>query len=460
MKLFNNLCKNASYMLAVTGCLVVDVMQPALALPLFEPGTIERVSVSSLGQEAKDENENAVISANGRYVAFVSRASNLVPNDNNGNLGGDIYSGSDVFIRDLKTKTTERVSINNQGIEGNNASSNYVAISSDGRYVAFTSYASNLVDNDTNAIPGNWYSGLDVFVRDRLLGKTKRVSLDNAGNQITHTYYEKISMSANGRYITFSSDEDKIVPDDNDGGLDIFVRDQFKNRTYRVSENSLNNGGCQCTDGTISPNGRYIAFSSRARNFIHGLNDPQGENNLPLEIVYVRDLKKGALKVGSVVDQQVGQGRDPVLSWNGRYLAWSDYPNVYIRDIFKRKTKVVSVNAKSEAGNMQSFQPSISYSGRYVAFWSYADNLVLNDFNGATLASSGADVFVRDLVADKIIRVSVNNNGEEGNNFSGAVVSISRSGKRVLFASTADNLDDKDTNADRVYYDLFVNYLK
>src|SRR5213595_159425 len=114
-------------------------------------GTTERVSMDSAGNEGNGGSGGPAISADGRFVAFASYASNLVPGDTNG--------VADVFVHDRQTGTTKRVSVNSAGTQGNGGSGS-PAISADGRFVAFSSYATNLVPGDTNGV-------VDVFVHDR-----------------------------------------------------------------------------------------------------------------------------------------------------------------------------------------------------------------------------------------------------------------------------------------------------
>src|SRR5947199_357915 len=170
-------------------------------------GTTERVSVSSLGAEANADSFDASVSADGRFVAFESAASNLVTGDTNG--------VSDDFVRDRQTGVTERVSVSSVGTEGN-AGSLGSTISADGRFVAFGSSASNLVSDDTNGEP-------DVFVRDRLNGTTSRVSLTTSGGQATGPSFLP-QISADGLVIGFHSDAADLVPGDTNAVRDTFLR--------------------------------------------------------------------------------------------------------------------------------------------------------------------------------------------------------------------------------------------
>jgi Tol biopolymer transport system component len=174
-----------------------------------QTGDTERVSVRSNGDEANEQSYAASISADGRYVAFFSEATDLVDDDNNGT--------PDVFVHDRQTGDTERVSVLSNGDEADGFSFN-PSISADGRYVAFPSYATNLVDDDTN---GDW----DVFVHDRQTGTTERVSVHSNGDEANeHSYVA--SISADGRYVAFESDATNLVDDDGNGLQDVFVHDR------------------------------------------------------------------------------------------------------------------------------------------------------------------------------------------------------------------------------------------
>jgi len=150
--------------------------------------TIERISIASDGTQGNYFSHNPSISSDGRYIAFASNANNLVDNDTNEHY--------DVFVHDRQTDTTERVHLNSDGTQGNN-DSQQTSISSDGRYIIFTSYASNLIDNDTNGIA-------DVFVHDRQTGTTERINLASDGIQ-ANGYSSSPSISNDSHYITFSS---------------------------------------------------------------------------------------------------------------------------------------------------------------------------------------------------------------------------------------------------------------
>src|SRR3954447_21012714 len=229
----------------------------------------ERVSVSSSGLQARggpQDNPGSLgpaISASGRFVAFESDATNLVPDDTN--------RLTDVFVRDRKTGTTERVSVGAHGAQakGGSYGSFGAAISADGRYVAFASDDTNLVPDDTNDL-------IDVFVHDRLTGTTERVSVATGGGQATGGNYTGLlpSISANGRFVAFEAEADNLVPNDTNFSRDVFVHDRVTGRTERVS---INSNGTQaevdCEYPTISATGRFVAFA-RPRGAIAGCRRP------------------------------------------------------------------------------------------------------------------------------------------------------------------------------------------
>jgi len=209
-----------------------------------------RVSVNSAGVQANNESKAPSISADGRFVAFASNANNLVAGDTNG--------AWDIFIRDRSTNQTNRLSINNIGVQGNGESRN-PTISADGRFVAFESFATNLVPSDTN---GSW----DFFVRDRLTNQTSRISVSSAGAQVTiGTFYGESTpaISADGRYIAFQSDAKNLVTNDTNLFSDIFLRDSLLNSsanadlklTQSVSANLVSVGATFSYTATVSNQG-------------------------------------------------------------------------------------------------------------------------------------------------------------------------------------------------------------
>lgn len=206
-------------------------------------GTTTRVSVAPDGTEANGDSDSASLSLDGRFVVFQSFASNLVPDDHN--------QTRDIFVRDLLLGTTERVSVNSDGQEGNSFSHSPL-ISGDGQCVAFISYSSNLANSVDS-------SG-SIFWHDRETGTTRSVSVANA--QLT-------SISNDGRFVVFASSESNVVPNDTNQGTDVFVRDMLRDVTLRASvgPNGEQANGESGT-GIISGDGTKLAFVTAATNLV------------------------------------------------------------------------------------------------------------------------------------------------------------------------------------------------
>jgi Tol biopolymer transport system component len=449
--------------------------------------TTERVSVDTTGSDGNNTSTAPSTSANGRYVAFESFASDLVAND----IGGN----ADVFVRDRQTGTTTRMSVDSGGTEGDQ-DSNDPSISADGRYVAFESDATNLlgVVNDTNGWP-------DVFVHDR--DADGDGTYDEAGEVSTirvSVYSDETesndpsnhpSISADGRYVAFESGgeldlmaiEILLFPDifvhDRDTDGDGIYDEPGAVSTIRVSEDSAGNEANEASSSpSISVDGRYVAFESVADNLV--ANDTLGFIDV---FVYDRDAdgdgvydEPGAVSivrvsVDSADTQANGDSSSASISADGRYVAFVSNANnlvgvgndtngkfdIFVHDrdtdedgIYDEAGSVstvrVSVHSDGTEGNEASSVPSISADGRYVAFYSEANNLVANDNNVS------ADVFVHELQTGTTTRVSVDSAGTEGNDTS-SDPSISANGKYVAFESDADNLVAGDNNN---FSDIFV----
>lgn len=215
--------------------------------------TIRRVSVSTSGRQANAYSEHPTISDDGRYVAFASMASNLVPNDK---------GMWDIFVRDLRRRTTERAVVDPQGRRPN-ASSRNPSLSATGRFLTFDSTASDLVAGDTN-------EKQDVFVRDLFRGTNRLVSVNNRGGQ-ANLYSNAGAISASGRYVAFSSAATNLVPRDTNDHWDAFLWDRRTETIRRVSVNSSGRQGRRDSDATwVSPNGRFVGFDSVSANLVEG----------------------------------------------------------------------------------------------------------------------------------------------------------------------------------------------
>ena len=283
----------------------------------FGSGVTTRVSVGGHGQ-ANGASAFSTISANGRFVAFQSAASNLVAHDTNRSV--------DVFVRDLATGKTSRVSVSSRRLQARGLSeSTEPALSANGRYVAFESSAANLVRGDTNRLA-------DVFVHDRRTGRTERVSVTSKGKQggadRTNNGSNAPSISADGRYVAFHSADSNLVPGDTNRTFDIFVHNRKTGRTTRVSVSSAGRqaNGESLGGLSFSADGHYVAFTSLASNLV-----PDDTNEIT--DVFVRDLRAGKTTLASVgaAGQQGGDSSavsGSVFSADDRLLAFSSWaPN-------------------------------------------------------------------------------------------------------------------------------------
>lgn len=361
--------KVASALVAI-GALLGAGLQPASGYP--RPGVTELVSVASDGTQAdwlpvvdscnqvvQAVNRSSDLSASGRYVAFYSSASNLVPGDSN--------TECDVFRRDRTAGKTERVSVASDGSQALLWGSALPSISATGRYVAFVSAAPNLVPGDTNLSD-------DIFVHDTKNRATTRVSVASDGTQ-ANSRSGTPSISANGRYVAFHSQADNLVENDANGfPLDVFVHDRKTKETVKASGNSrgLN------SKAMISGNGRYVAFT----------NEPLSDaTTLDARNIYVHDLKTGE----NLRASQASDGTPQSFS-----------------------AASCQIGTIPVCGSNIGFGSAISDNGRHVTFASDATNLVPNDTNfGSIDNTQGADIFVHDLDTRRTERVSVDSYGRE-----------------------------------------------
>ncbi len=409
------------------GLLLIAVGSAAVAAA--SPGDIVRVSTNALGVQGNHRSVLPRISANGRYVSFGSDADNLVAGDTNGYM--------DVFRKDLQTGQIVRVSTDALGVQGSNTSE-WPSIGADGRYVAFASRADNLVPGDTNGYA-------DVFRKDLQTGQIVRVSTDAVGSQGNEWSYLP-SISAEGRYLAFISYSDNLVPADTNGELDVFRKDLQTGQIVRVSTDALGIQGNSSSEfPSISADGRYVAFSSLSTNLV------PAETNTHRK-VFRKDLQTGQI-VRVTTDALGIQGNNyshwPSISADGRYVAFYSYSDnlvlsngnqhIFRKDLQTGQLVIASTDAFGAQGNDGSGNPSISADGRYVAFETLANNLVPEDTNGTY------DVFRKDLQTGQIVRVSTDAVGAQGNDRS-RLPSISADGRYVAFDSAAENLVPGDTN--------------
>jgi len=421
----------------------LDTITVNVSVQSATPRVITRISANSSNSEVLPGYPLVCsISADGRYVAFDSDASTLV--------GGDTNGSYDVFVYDRRYGTTKRVSVDSNGREGN-SNSTYPSISADGRYVAFVSFANNLVDGDTNGVS-------DIFVHDQQTGNTTRVSVNSTGgegNGSSGGLSLGPSISADGRYVAFMSRANNLVNGDTNEAYDVFVHDMQLGSTTRASvDSSGTEGNAMSIRPSISADGSHVAFVSFADNLVEGDTNEASD-------IFVHDQQTGNTTRISV-DSSGGEGNaysdGPSISADGRYVAFASWDSnlvegdtngvwdAFVHDLQTGNTIRVSVDSNGAEGNNHSVTSSISADGRYVAFSSWATNLVEGDTNGV------GDDFIHDLQTGITTRASVNSSGGEGNSDS-IGPSISADGHTVAFPSYANNLVSGDTNQE---WNVFV----
>jgi Tol biopolymer transport system component len=333
------------------------------------------------------------MSADGRVVAFTSGASDLVTHDNNGNY--------DVFVRDLQTGITTLVSRNYAGTGSGNGYSGSPKLSADGRFLAFSSGAGDLVLNDGNAT-------IDLFVRDLQTGITALVSRNYTGTGSGNSHsYASGAISADGHVVAFHSDASDLVANDNNGALDLFVRNLQTGTTTLVSVNQTGTGSGNIGASTkvaLSADGRLVAFQSYSSDLV------ANDNNEAID-VFIRDLQTGTTRLISVnqsgTGSGIGGGEWSRLSFSadGRFLAFSSgagdlvandtnfTEDVFVRDLQTGKTTLMSVNLLGkDSGDYNSNEAVLSADGRFVLFSSRATDLVPTD---SALPNNNPNVFVR-----------------------------------------------------------------
>ncbi|MCC6545513.1 MAG: hypothetical protein IT392_13635, partial [Nitrospirae bacterium] len=373
------------------------------------------------------------LSTDGRLIAFSSQWSLMAAD-------GDTIS--DVYVRDRAVQTLELVSVSSSAIKGN-AASTCGDITPDGRYVSFSSDAFNLVTPDTNGAP-------DVFVRDRITGQTRRVSVGDVGQQGSAGGGSfGGSMSADGRFVVFWSFATNLTPGDTNNTSDVFLYDQTLGTAVCLSAGlGSGTGNAISGDPVISADGRCVAFGSSASNLVVG--DANGFSD-----GFVYDRLSGSLSILTLTNgggsSNSHSGVD-CISADGRFVGFvsgatnlvtgdtNNRPDVFVRDRTLGTTSRVSVSSSGVQGDLESSRARISANGRFIAFESAAKNFFVGDGNGW-------DIFIHDAWLHTTTLVSQSTTGVHANNQC-LRPSISPDGTCVAFDSDANNLiQGGDTNS-------------
>jgi Tol biopolymer transport system component len=397
-------------------------------------GSIERISESTSGAQGDGASSEPVVSADGRFVVYSSLASNLVSGDTNG--------VSDVFIYNVQTAATARVSkaTSNAQLDG---ASFEPSVSADGRYVAFSSRAANAVAGDTNNVA-------DIFLRDRTGATTTRLVTTSTGEQANGAAREP-AISANGRFVAFASAASNVVTNDRNRVGDIFLLDRDTGEVLLATRAAVPVAGLPAGPGALSASGSQIAFESTSPSLV--ANDTNGTSD-----VFVRDYPAGAiLRVSRPTDaaQANGASGTPCISADGNSVGfWSRASNfgaddekdedIFVRNRAAATTVLASV---SSAGTQLDFVErgcDLSGNGALALFMSGDPSVIPGDDDHSL------DIFIRNVVNGT---TEVGNVGPDGQRIFPAFgpVAISANGRYVAFP-THENLDPADTEFDEDVY--------
>lgn len=431
-----------------------------------------RLSLSSGQQQANGRCEAASVSDDGRLVAFTSDANNLVSDDAN--------NRSDVFLRDMDTGVLRRISLAEDGGEADNASLN-ARIADGGRHVVFQSQAGNLVGDDNNRTH-------DIFIADLGPdGGVTRVSVAAAGGTSgsgaggdPDSWSIEPSVSADGRYVAFTSNASNLVSGDNNRVADIFLRDLQEGTTRRVSvgPNGREANGAS-SQAAMSDDGQYVVYSSVANNLVEEDGDPltRDDSNGCADVFLYHVLTGTTTRISRSQEGEQGNNGSlrPTISGDGRIIAYSSQAtnlvfvgsdanstsDILVYDTRAGTTTLGSMGGVATQANNLSDAPSLSDDGRYLAFQSLARNLTSDETNGEW------NIFVRDLRLQTTIKASRNAIlGDTLVEGSSTQPMVSGNGQYVVFTSAASNLVSGDNNrvadifrnlttrADRVAHDL------
>ncbi|HYF75031.1 MAG TPA: LamG-like jellyroll fold domain-containing protein [Candidatus Nitrosocosmicus sp.] len=343
---------------------------------------LKNVAELSDGKVVPGISKGASISGDGRHVSFISSDRSLVPDDKN--------SKYDVFYRNLETGEIKSIT---------NANGNCwnTAISNDGRYIVFTSEATNLTPTDSNG------KDEDIFVYDRTTEKIEMVHVNSKGEQGNGSFFKSgnLSISDDGRYVCYASTSTNLVPDDTNNAFDVFIYDRQTKTVERITENGkqMPKG---CFEASLSGNGRYVVFLPMTN-----------ENGYNLYVYDLQEKKYDQVNVSSEGVQGSASAKQAKISSDGRYVVfvscttnlasnilregWTD--SIYIHDRQTKTTQMADIPVSRKAVEF-SYTPFVSDNGRYVAFGSSGVELLEPQYNPKPGNKYPQMIFVRDMLAD------------------------------------------------------------
>jgi Tol biopolymer transport system component len=412
--------------------------------------------------DATLDTRSVALSADGRYLAFASKAANLVTGQP-GLTAGDANGVSDIFLRDLVSRTTVLVSINKAGTGSGGGASTSPSISADGRYVAFRSLAPNIdrTDIDTDA-------QADIYVWDRTTGIPVLASRSSGAlGDKANGACDNPDISADGRYVVFEStalnlDGLAVGGDDDDAVVDIYRRDldptsfqltELVSRRSTVLAVPGLKGNGDSNRSRISGDGRYVVFDSGASNLVTNAGDGGPDSNSTRDC-FMRDMVAEVTRrvsLTSAAGDPNNQSDAPSISGDGRYVVYrSNASNIHPDDdgpendifLYDTQSGVIIICSQhtfgTQAGNSCNF-PVITNDGQFIVFQSGSSAMVNGDNNNRT------DIYRHNRLTRETERLSVTTYGLELNGDSQRP-SVSSNGLYVAFITDATNAADDDTN--------------
>jgi len=387
----------------ITGDLVSGDTNDNIDIFAYDRATdsIERVSVSTSGEQSNGDSYTPSVSGDGRYVVFTSAADNLTPGATGGYLN--------VYLHDRETGETRRLS---QGLAGASANGDSTdpSISDDGQFIAFASKATNLVASDINGEE-------DIFVYEFATNSISIASLTSDGEQLMRNDYwtNNPKISADGRFVAFDSHASDLIPGDTNGAVDVFVRDRQLGETRRVSESTT---GVQANQSStvmgISADGRYIIFRSFTDNFTKGdTTDPDFfvHDMLTLETKQITYNDSDYFTIDATNADISADGQYAIFVNNATDLVPEEliqFEHVFYRDLETGATQLASVSSAGEPASNGAYYAALSGDGKYVVFSSispnldesfnnYRENFFLHEvdpFSGSESPNMGIDVSI------------------------------------------------------------------
>ncbi|MFF3005686.1 TolB family protein [Kitasatospora sp. NPDC057940] len=454
------------------GVLVAAAVAAGTAMPAAEArplkGDTSRVSEGPKGEQLDGTSSALGLSADGRSALFTSTATNLLP-------GAGTPNSDEVYVRDLRNGHVERVSVAADGSKLD-AATNQAAISGDGRYVAFSTAA-------TNVLPGQPKHGNDVFVRDRWTGRTELITAPGSASTDDQSIRtaDSPTLSWDGRFVAYASSRTDLAPGVKRGKNNIYVTDRWTHTTRLVTSGTEGEGADNNSfSPTISADGSTVGFGSRAGNLLPGTPAPATEPATGAESAgagtprlagpkfypyYVWKAGTGKIAGASLDDTGAlsDGGRDGRVSPDGRYAIYSlpvfiggaPAPahgirmDVYVHELATGKITKVNTDLPGTTAKWSSSGGVMTLDDRWVYFDSAAENLVPDDTNSAS------DIFRRDLWTGRIERVSLTRSGGQSTASSYGPY-VDATGDTVIFDASDGDLVPGDTNT---FLDVFLRRL-